>query len=776
MTITYTDYINAEHHIFPLHRIIDGNCECGNPHCKAVGKHPIMSNWQYITTWDEEQLATLEDDYNLRGYNQLADGFGVNLHGRNLLVVDIDARNGGVQSAAKLAPILMSCTFVVQTGSGNGSKHYYFYIPEAWRGKALKAHLDITPGIDFKSTGFVVGCGSLHKSGARYEALIGSPGEIGDAPESLLQMLLIPERQREVFEGRTIEYSHDELANIVMSISNTGRDYEKWIRVGMGIHHATGGTGYDLWCQWSAKCKEAHDDTDMPLKWGSFGRSASSVTVGTLITWAKQDGYEDPVSFTDDTDWEPINEQSLPETTAGINLLRPPGLVGEIAAWINRRSLFPREYLAVAGALQIVSNAASLRYRVAGYKTSLNLMTFGVAGSGSGKGNVLDCMQECQEAAGLGMATHGGVKSEQEILRNAMRHQAVMYKIDEVGMLLSKLGNARKSGGRTPYLEAVPATIMSMFSAANSTYAITGDLKEEMRELVEKDLAKASKALEAKGGAELEAIVEDLLRQKEAAKNGLKNPIMSFFGVAEPGQFNDAVNGDKWLLTGGFLGRALVFEEPDSMPRRKNIADVSHERVPDGIVMTLSTLYNDGHAGANNERVELRGDIKYISMTKSAEAEYDRVYEYWHQRGLKERDDGSGLEALAIRAPELTLKIAATLSMGEMVITQEHILWAHALTKKVNNLKISKARAIEGADSKDKEEKQNGILEAIHSVLSQGEYHTIGVIAGRYRNKFTKEQLQAGLDHLVTIGKVIRAEVKDTRNRNQVRYSLSKNI
>ena len=111
-----------------------------------------------------------------------------------------------------------------------------------------------------------------------------------------------------------------------------------------------------------------------------------------------------------------------------------------------------------------------------------------------------------------------------------------------------------------------------------------------------------------------------------------------------------------------------------------------------------------------------------------------------------------------------------------MVITQEHILWAHALTKKVNNLKISKARAIEGADSKDKEEKQNGILEAIHSVLSQGEYHTIGVIAGRYRNKFTKEQLQAGLDHLVTIGKVIRAEVKDTRNRNQVRYSLSKNI
>lgn len=776
MTITYTDYINSDHHIFPLHRIIDGNCECGNLHCKAVGKHPIMSNWQYITTWDEEQLATLEDDYNLRGYNQLADGFGVNLHGRNLLVVDIDARNGGVQSAAKLAPILMSCTFVVQTGSGNGSKHYYFYIPEEWRGKALKAHLDVTPGIDFKSTGFVVGCGSLHKSGARYEALIGTPGEIGDAPESLLQMLLIPERQREVFEGRTIEYSHDELANIVMSISNTGRDYEKWIRVGMGIHHATGGTGYDLWCQWSAKCKEAHDDTDMPLKWGSFGRSASSVTVGTLITWAKQDGYEDPVSFTDDTNWEPESSEPevAPESPAGINLLRPPGFVGQITEWINRKSIYPREQLAVAAALQLVSNVASLRFRIAPLNTSLNMITFGVAGSGSGKGVILGCLSEGLRAAGLQEAVYGGIKSEQEILRNAMRHQASYFTIDEVGAFLTKIGGAKKSGGKTPYLENVATKIMELYSAANDVYAISGDLKQELRDAIDKDIAKVQKKQDNGGNYDDE--MESLLRQREASKSGIPQPIMTFFGVSEPHSFTEATN-DWGLLVGGFLGRSLVFEEMDSVPLRKPISKISPESIPPDIAMKLSQIYGCGHCNNGGDmRIEAKGDRIHITMTPEAEAESERIYMYWHRRGKREQDEGSGLSPLTNRALELTLKVAGTLAVDTTLITLEHMRWAHALIRKITDLKISKAKALQSSESKDSTERGDGLLEAIRSVLAHGDYHTIGVIANRFRSKYTKAQLQEGLDHLCAAGVVIRAEVRDESKRLRIRYSLSKNI
>ncbi len=98
-----------------------------------------MSNWQYVTVWDDEQLANLEDETGLYGYNKFESGFGVQpAEAGNLLVVDIDARNGGVESAAQFAHILSACTFVVRLVQAVAAEHYYFYIPEAWRGKALR--------------------------------------------------------------------------------------------------------------------------------------------------------------------------------------------------------------------------------------------------------------------------------------------------------------------------------------------------------------------------------------------------------------------------------------------------------------------------------------------------------------------------------------------------------------------------------------------------------------------------------------------------------------
>lgn len=773
---TYTDYINADHHIFPLHRIIDGACECeSGAECKALGKHPIMSNWQYVTVWDDEQLANLENETGFYGYNKFESGFGVNLSSNNLLVVDIDARNGGVESSYQMPQILAACTFVVKTGSGGGSKHYYYRIPNEWQGKAMRSHLDSAKGIDFKSTGFVVGAGSIHKSGNKYEAIIGSPSDIGDAPEALLQMLLIPEKQRTMFEGKAIEYSDDELHGIVMGIANTTPDYEKWIRVGMGIHHATSGTGYELWVKWSSKCREAHDESDMPLKWGSFGRSASAVTIGTLLTWAKQDGYETPVTFTDDTEWEPLEEKET--STVGFNLLKPPGLVGRITEWINGRCMYPRERLAVAAALQIVGNAAAMRYRIAPLDTTLNMMTFGVAGSGSGKGAVLDCVQEVHRDIGLGRVLYGGVKSEQEILRNAIRHQPVCYTIDEAGSLLSKVSNAKKSGGKTSYLEAVPATLMSLYSHADKVYAISGDLKMEVAKSIDDEIARVQKKLD-KGDAK-EDELEALLKNKRRADSGIVNPVMSFFGVTEPSAFADAINNDRWLVVGGFLGRFMIFEELDNVPRRKPLDQIKKAGLPNDIKMTLTEIFNDGNYSsqeADYKRIENSGDIKYITMTPDAAKEADRIEEYWYLQARKEQDDGTGLEQLAQRANELTLKVAGILSVDTMLITKENILWAHALVKHVTDIKISKVKAVDGSESRDAKEKGEGILQAIKSVLGQGsDYYTEGVIVNRYRTRYTKENIVEGLAYLVANGEVLQKEVKDGAGRMRKRYTLASN-
>jgi hypothetical protein len=158
MAILY-DYIDSGLKVFGLHGVDDnGNCTCGNPECKALFKHPIMSNWQHTPQWSDEQIETFE----IMGH--FKTGFGVLCAG--LLVIDVDARNGGVESFKRLVekmPAAGKAAFVVNTGSGNGSQHHYFKLSEPVA--LLQSHPDFV-GIDFKTSGFVVGAGSMHASGA----------------------------------------------------------------------------------------------------------------------------------------------------------------------------------------------------------------------------------------------------------------------------------------------------------------------------------------------------------------------------------------------------------------------------------------------------------------------------------------------------------------------------------------------------------------------------------------------------------------------------------
>lgn len=119
----YNDFIEAGFRIFGLHGVDRaGHCACGGATCKALYKHPVASNWQHSPHWSDEQLEVMQ----LTG--QLDTGYGV-LVSDGLLVVDVDARNGGVESYARLldqCPEIAGAGLVVNTGSGGGSKHRDF--------------------------------------------------------------------------------------------------------------------------------------------------------------------------------------------------------------------------------------------------------------------------------------------------------------------------------------------------------------------------------------------------------------------------------------------------------------------------------------------------------------------------------------------------------------------------------------------------------------------------------------------------------------------------
>jgi hypothetical protein len=746
---SHQEFIEAGYKVFGLHSILpSGLCACGWDKCQAPGKHPQAANWQHTPHWSDEQLETLIE------MGQFDTGFGVLVDG--LLVVDVDARNGGVQSYAKLlerVPELAGAGLIVETGSGGGSQHLYFALPVP---QALVQALPDFPGIDFKSSGFVVGPGSLHRSGRRYKAVLGTPFDIAAAPASLVALLFRPDRHRAKIDEQWVDISDDELADMLRHMPNTGSvDYEQWIRVGMALHHATTGTGYQMWCDWSAQSAK-HDESQMEHKWHSFGKSANPVTVGTLVHHAQANGWQRPVTFT--PDWVPPVEPTADTLDiTGIDLLRPPGFAGELTAWVNSQSIFPRETLAVSAALMTISNCGGMRYTDPLDNGAFNLFCFGVADSSTGKEAILQAHNDLIRAAGISPALVGGIKSEQEIYRNLIRHQAAFYSIDELGEHLAKITGSRTRGGAV-YLEGVIGALMSIYSKSNSFVAVTGDLKEQIKQDLLGEQKRTQKAVDD-GERGLEHRLERIQQQLTTVDMGIENPFLSIFGLTTPDKFDKLMDYD--MAVNGFMGRALIFRELEGNPRIKPRAQRTRPPVPDRIKYTLAGLYAPGYTIETGARVERYGDKAPIQTTEEAAAALDVVGELFWDMADRHKDE-TGLHPIPRRGYELTAKVAAVLAMPSGLRTLEHVRWAYALVKRDIDSKMRVAY------SNCATQAQDALSSKILSMVTGEHGETLGAIQRGCR-AYKPADVEQALERMVQAGALVKRD-STGRGRPTSRY------
>lgn len=247
--MSYRDWIEAGYRVFPLHDINpDGTCGCGDSGCKAQGKHPTLNNWQHTPIWDDEQLDNFDD------LGWMKSGYGI-IVSDGLLVIDVDPRNGGAQGYAELVkdvPEIAGANVIIETGRKDGGKHIYFKAP---RGVSLIQTLKEYPGCDFKSSGYVVGPGSLHATGHRYDMVVGnSANDISDAPKALIDLLRRPDAHRASHGGEHVDVTDDDLTKMIKNI-DPDCGHEEWVRIGMALHDITNGTGFEIWNQWSRKGK-----------------------------------------------------------------------------------------------------------------------------------------------------------------------------------------------------------------------------------------------------------------------------------------------------------------------------------------------------------------------------------------------------------------------------------------------------------------------------------------------------------------------------------------
>lgn len=722
--MNHYDYLDAGLKIFGLHGVgRDGVCGCGDAGCKAFYKHPRISQWQRVPAWSDAQIETMEE------LGHFATGFGVLCDG--LLVVDVDPRNGGA------IPEFLDVekTFTVQTGGGGW--HIYYKAPV---GVSLVTHLESFKGVDFKSSGFVVGAGSLHASGVDYAALHGSPDTIADAPEDLIKLLERPAYFRStVDDGQSMDVTAEDLAEM-LSHCDYDCGYDDWIRIGMAIHHTTMGTGFELWDDWSRKSTKYPGWPSLDKHWQSFGRGQALATLGTLLHLARLGGYVQSCEFVSEIFWN--DEEPTLDDLSDIDLNAPPCFLGELTRWVNDQCLYPSEQLAVAAALQGISALSQGKYSDEQDSISTNMIAMCVAGSGTGKESILTALTELMRSGGQTRSMYGSFKSEQEIIRNLVRDRCSTYVVDEMGIMLGKVANAKKSGAH--YLEGVTGAIMSIYSKANSAYIPSGDAKAEMAKSARDELAAVKKMMKETGqGAEKIAPLEEQLRNID---DGIKKPYLSITGFANPVTFDSLMTFE--MATNGLMARAMIFQELETNPRRKEC--FKKRQMEFGMDMTLKAVASGGGV---------------ISTTPEARALLNEVYERFHAQAENEKGR-SGLEAIPRRGYEIAAKVSLILAIPSGIRTEQMVRYGYALALRDTQYKVRLAYT----NTYETRDPMDALAVRITKLVSKDHGETRAVIINRCASH-NRKQVEAMIEQLISKG-VLDERIDEASRKKSLKIYL----
>ncbi len=119
-------------------------------------------------------------------------------------------------------------------------------------------------------------------------------GEHHDWPQYLRDILATPEvPEPKKIEAKDWETEKQRVRPVLWSIS--ARDRDEWIKAGMAIHHACGGSedGKAFWDEWSKTCPDKYDQDEQDRQWGYLNEGhANPISLGWIYFRAKELGYK----------------------------------------------------------------------------------------------------------------------------------------------------------------------------------------------------------------------------------------------------------------------------------------------------------------------------------------------------------------------------------------------------------------------------------------------------------------------------------------------------
>jgi len=546
--------------------------------------------------------------------------------------------------------------------SPSGSVHRYFQIPTDGRTVRNSAS-KLAPGVDVRGDGgMVIAPPSVKPGKGVYRWLnLGTP--IAAAPEWLLEKVCAepqedqqPYNPEAVSDERRAAYGQAALRNIVERIKElkVGQRSNEITRESFRIGRLVAGGCLDI-KEAEAALIAAAQALGLPRRdkaFGPRGTIARQLRAGLSSPRGPGDNQDDlPVDIDEflkthmlppvvvdeqqEEEQEPSSSSPPPpppplppppiDDQIPNELLKVPGLVGEIAQFILDSALYPQPLMALAAGLGVVATACG-RYLLGPTKSGTTVYIICLAETGTGKDHAQKLMVDILKAAG--MSQHNGPEQFMSMpsLINFLKPQPLSLCVqDEFGSYLKRINSKRASG-----FEATLMAIMQKVWSSCSRTFITPEWAQTRSEQI-------------------------------AA------PCMNVVGFSTMEQFFEALQSKE--VVNGFLNRILVFETLLRVSQQKPKVDSMD--IPDSITKRLRDIYEQ-RGGAMSFMSNVVPDFVYMGITP--EAEEARLA---YVRELEKIDDQL-TRNLMVRSPEIAVRLATIVSMGlwQNTIEVDDMQWA----------------------------------------------------------------------------------------------------
>jgi hypothetical protein len=226
-------------HVFPCR---DGRPLVEGGHKSASTDESVIRGWW--RRWADAQIA-------------------VALRASGLIALDVDPRNGGDETIARLEAKYGALPRDCNVRSGGGGEHIYFKDP----GGRLRGKLP--GGVDVKCNGYVIAPPSTHRSGKRYEWIVHR--EPPPLPAKWIELLRLAaaddgagiEAWSESASGKLDEGS---LRQTLQDLGPRGTGNNTTYRAVCWIFHDYGCSideGWPFFAEWNARCGKPVDDREL---------------------------------------------------------------------------------------------------------------------------------------------------------------------------------------------------------------------------------------------------------------------------------------------------------------------------------------------------------------------------------------------------------------------------------------------------------------------------------------------------------------------------------